>query len=221
MRKLMVLLAAIALFASPASAFDFDDIEFWVGTGTNRAGLVIDWNDGKQPVSLARGYRWNGTKTGEDMLAAIAQADSRLYVNVSSPGGFGVALFGVGYDLNENGFGTNPPLNFVNGISVGSPNDNRVASDPADHYREGWNTAGYWSCWLRQSTTANWSFSGVGMSGRTLSNGVWDGWSFAPGFNAQRPATPVAAVVPEPGTLIALAGGLMSLGGLTLRKKTR
>lgn len=154
------------------------------------------------------------------MLTAIAQADSRLFIHISTPGGYGVALFGVGYDLNNNGtFATNPALTFSNGISVGSPNDNRVSIEAGDHYKEGWMSAGYWSYWLKSSSSANWEFSGVGMSGRTLTNGAWDGWSFANNFNSTAPKTPIAAEpIPEPSTLIAMGLGMTAVAGRFLRK---
>lgn len=221
MKRMLTLLALLASLSTAASAFDFDDIQFWVGTGSNRAGLIIDWKDGKQPASLAWGYRWDGVARGEDMLAAIVSADPRLYAHVSAPGGFGVALFGVGYDLNDDGFATSPALTFVNGISVGNPNDNRVATDPNDHYKEGWMSAGFWSYWLRPTTTSNWQFSGVGMSGRLLTDGCWDGWSWAASFNAVPPSEPVAAVIPEPTGMAPLVLYVAGMGGLFLRRSRR
>ncbi len=225
MRRVLSVLALLVALSTSAGAFDFTDIQFWVGTGSKKAGLIIDWKDGKNPASLAWGYRWDGDKKGEDMLAAIVRADPRLYVHVSSSGAYGVALFGTGYDLNDNGFATSPALTFVNGISVGTPNDNRMATDPGDHYREGWWTAGYWSYWLRSSTTSAWTYSGVGMSGRVLEDGCWDGWSWAGASQAAvAPVQPVAAVpptlaaVPEPAGLAPLFLTVSGMGGLFLRR---
>jgi len=208
---LAALLGLAALTHPPtARAVTFDDIQYWVGTGSNRAGFVVDWNDGKAAESLVWGYRWDGTATGEDMLTAIVTADSRLFVHLSGSGGYGVAMFGLGYDLDNDGvFGVSPALAFdAGGLSVGTPNDSRVPTDSADHWKEGWMSAGYWSYWLGGAgDSPSWGFSGVGMSGRTLTNNAWDGWSWAAGFNASTPSEPVPAV-PEPASLVLGVGML-------------
>ena len=213
LRWLVGMVACAGLFNSPsAQAITFDDIQYWVGTGSNRAGFVIDWNDGKSAESLVWGYRWDGTKTGEDMFMAIVAADARLFAHVSGSGGYGVALFGTGYDLDGDGvFGVSPALSFdAGGLSVGSPDDSRVPTDSNDHWKEGWMTAGYWSYWLGGTANSpSWGFSGVGMSGRTLTNNAWDGWSWAPVFNASAPSEPVPAV-PEPASLLLLGAGMLS-----------
>jgi hypothetical protein len=66
--------------------FTFDDVQYWIGEGENRALLVVDWNDTISPESLAWGYRFDGEVTGEQMLSDISFADSRFIANVS--GGF-------------------------------------------------------------------------------------------------------------------------------------
>ncbi|MGQ9651807.1 MAG: PEP-CTERM sorting domain-containing protein [Phycisphaerae bacterium] len=212
---LVGLVGCAGLFStSSAQAITFDDVDYWVGTGSNRAGFVIDWNDGKSAESLVWGYRWDGTKKGEDMLMAIVAADARLFMHVSTPGGYGVALFGAGYDLDGDGvFGVSPALSFdAGGLSVGSPNDSRVPTDSADHWKEGWMTAGYWSYWLGGSGNSPiWGFSGTGMSGRTLTNHCWDGWSWAPGFSGSAPSEPVPAQVPEPASGLIMALGLLAV----------
>ena len=59
------------------ASFSFDDIQFWVGSGSKRAALVIEWHDGNRPDAMVWGYRWDGEATGHDMIVAIAQADPR------------------------------------------------------------------------------------------------------------------------------------------------
>lgn len=53
--KKITVVCAVLMMAISGSvfAFSFSDIQYWVGTGSNQAGLVIDWNDGKNPQSLA------------------------------------------------------------------------------------------------------------------------------------------------------------------------
>ena len=54
-------------FAS-ATPFSFDDIQYWVGTGANRAALVIDWSDtSTQPAALVWGFRWDGIAHGSSI----------------------------------------------------------------------------------------------------------------------------------------------------------
>ena len=60
------------------ASFTFDDIQYWVGNGSNKAALVIEWHDGNRPDAMVWGYRWDGEATGHDMIVAIAQADPRL-----------------------------------------------------------------------------------------------------------------------------------------------
>ena len=40
-----VSLSAIAAIPTVKYAYSFDDIEYWVGNGTNKCAVVIDFND--------------------------------------------------------------------------------------------------------------------------------------------------------------------------------
>ncbi len=215
--------------ASPYANFDFDDIDYWVGSGSNQAALVIDFASPAGSSSYAWGYRWDGIATGEDMFTAIAGTtiirgrdggslvdtlaghDSRLYLRSSAFGGsLGNSVFGIGYDADGDG----------GAFTSGSEGDETgFASDPDDHYREGW-FDGYWSYWLAEADTTAWGYSGFGFSNRVLANDSWDGWSFqtfVPEYSGGEPGIPVAASVPEPGTLAAI--GAASL--LALRRRRR
>ena len=218
----LLALSAALLAGSTASAFSFDDIQLWAGSGSNRAALVIDWNDGKSPDSIAWGYRWDGTATGKDMFDAVLSLDSRLYASMEYwPGYNGYTVYGIGYDINANGSG------FVSGVRMDADgNEDGYALDSADHYKEGWFT-GYWSYYVAEtngSLPADWGYSGWGISARTLENGSWNGWSFVSDMSdwtsAGPPSTPTAATsVPEPGSLTGLIGGFASLCGLVLRRR--
>ena len=89
----------------PAQPFTFDDIEFWVGTGANRAALVIDWvENSNDPPALVWGYRWDGTAQGRDMLNAVVCGRSTLVRQVRRPCRRSDAVvFGLGYDANDDG----------------------------------------------------------------------------------------------------------------------
>ena len=188
-----------------ASAVTFDNIEFWTGTGSNESALVIDWNDGIDPVSLIWGYRWDGSATGEDMLTAVVENDARLYSRTSEPGPYGVALFGLGYDVDNDGF-------------IPGANESVGAGDPDDHWCDGW-VSGYWSYWLGgNGTNPDWGYSGTGMSGRTLSSGSWDGWSFAMSSPDEPIAAESSSSVPIPGAVWLLGSGLLGIAGLRRSK---
>ncbi len=210
-RSLTAAGAVVALVPS-LSAASLDDIAFWAGTGANRAALVIDWQDAQAPQSLLWGFRWDGTATGLDMLTAVIQADPRLFGHLGQFG-WGTAVFGLGYDSNANGgFAVDPALAFDSGgLAVDTnPDDARVAVDAGDHWREGWNT-GFWAYYLKGSSGDAWESAMTGAADRVLSDGAWDGYSFAPGFVSAAPGEPVPAAVPEPGTLTLLALGALAL----------
>lgn len=214
--QLLVTTLASAFTLATAPAATFEDVQFWVGTGSHRAALVIDWNDGKTAESLLWGYRWDGAATGFDMFQAVVSADPRLFAHLGTFS-FGTAVMGIGYDLNASGgFDVNPALNFAaDGWRVDPGTDEffddaRVATDADDHYREGW-SSGYWSYYVKATTEASWGYASSGASDRVLSDGAWDGWSFAPNFADSAPSAPIAAV-PEPATLtLAWLGGALWL----------
>lgn len=161
-----LLRAALALLAiNSVSAFTFDDIQMWTGSGTNRAAMVVHWtspevrNNSSVPApvvdkSLAWGFRWNGAASGEDMFNAILAADPRLTAVVSGTTAYGKAVFGLGYDLNNNrvlGLRdgtrilaalslTNAPSAFTNGLVTMSygDTDGFQPLDATDLYWGGW-----------------------------------------------------------------------------------
>lgn len=103
MKKQLIFLALTVLFAPNflKAQFSYDDIRFWVGSGTDTSVLVISFNDGTWDSSYAWGYLHNGAD-GEDMLQAVAQADKNLSAIIS--GGF---LNDMTYHRHEGIGGTN------------------------------------------------------------------------------------------------------------------
>lgn len=165
-----------------------------VGTGSEESFLTVDFHDGTADHNYAFGYKYDGAKTGADMVAAL-NSDSSLkvgYVPGFSPTDGG-SLYGVA----------------VNSFAFGS------------HYEAGFENAYYWSYWLGNDGQ-NWNYSGVGASGRDLSNGSWDGWSWdvngTPngGPVDHPPLTPAA--VPEASSVVSL-GLLLGFGVIVLRRK--
>lgn len=175
-------LLATPAFASPYAGFDFDDITNWVGSGDNRAGFVVDSTSVGGTVAIW-GYRWSDaeTPTGADMFFDIAGsvtgalvqtgADPRLGVDVAFYTGLGYAVNSITFegDTVANDF-SGPPYPYW---AYYNSDDTAAAVDP-------------------------WGYASGGMSGRTLTDGDWDGWSYAAdGIGA-------APTVPEPASLAAI-----------------
>jgi hypothetical protein len=170
-----------------AAVASLDDVRFWVGSGANRAGVVLDWNgDSAADAALAWGFRWDGTATGEEMVRAVIAADPRLFAKLGANGALGLAVRGLGYDLNDDGaFALDDGTTFDEvGVFSSGPTDGATSIDPADRYREGWFT-GVWSYATADANpwpTAAWTFSRIGATSRTLVDGAWDSWAFTPTF---------------------------------------
>jgi len=188
-----------------AEPFTFDDVDYWTGTGANRAALVIDWvENSTEPPALAWGYRWDGTATGRDMLLAIVAADDRLFAKLGDSPANPVRVFGLGYAIDDDGdFGVEDDTAFdESGIAFGSaPFFPASSTDADDYYAEGW-TFGFWHYSVAPTNPyngGNWSDINVGMAGRMLADGAWDSWTFSPTFNFSsfaenpRPAPPPLA----------------------------
>jgi hypothetical protein len=216
MKSKRILIAIVSLLVSLntyAGIQSFDEIEFWVGSGTNEAAFAVDWHE----QCLVWGYRWDNSATGEDMLKAICQADPRFYALAYYTGpGLGSALGGIGFDANGDGiYGiTDGTTTFdqdtiVDGfIATNGYNfDDWMAIDSEDNWFSGWYN-GYWSYWLNNGS--GWNYSGVGMSSRVLADGCWDGWSWADfaqyGYGSA-PENMQAASIPEPATIAILGFG--------------
>ncbi len=193
--------------ALPDGEFSMDDIQNWTGEGSNRAALVIQWNDPREQYALVFGYRWDGLATGADMIKAVVKNNPRLYTlmqytNVSSPtdplGGYTINGFGwdvdndgdnalydeenndyYGPEYSDNGFFEHPRgYNPEVGGSSDYDYDNWKAVDADDFWQAGW-YIGYWSYWVKGSADSNFGYSGWGASGRVLDDGSWDGWNYA------------------------------------------
>lgn len=81
---------------------DWDQIEHWAGdpNGENKCALVIDFQDGYDEAYVW-GYRWNGTKTGEDLVRAVASQSSILTAMIQYTGTMGSTLNGLGISLSR------------------------------------------------------------------------------------------------------------------------
>ncbi|MDR1880022.1 MAG: Ig-like domain-containing protein [Tannerellaceae bacterium] len=187
------------------SSFTFDDITFWTGEGSNRAALVVQWNDDRETNAMAWGYQWDGKANGVDMVAAVAKNDPRFFAMTEyTTSGYGSAIGGLGYDRNGDGLFTiknkktgetlYPNEDGLFMAASGYNYDDFAVGDPEDFWQSGW-YQGYWSYYLKQED-GDWGYSGVGASGRVLSDNCWDGWNYAVDMST-RPFKEVMAAEPE------------------------
>ena len=76
---ILAIIFGVSAYAAPQrSNIPFTQIEYWVGTGGNKAILIVNYCDKNK--ALAWGYKWDGTKTVAQMLAAIDSVDNRLTI---------------------------------------------------------------------------------------------------------------------------------------------
>ena len=217
--------AAIALPLSCLQAqtqiSSFDDIQYWVGSGQNRAALVLQWNDELNPVSITWGYRWDGTATGIDMLRAIAGT-----TQIEDPVGDPISTGNGADDRLRLGL-----VEYSFGLSVLSleyaPGDGSLRTQ-SDWF------SGYWEYLIRGGNfeyydwdagdfavydvagssvyaAGAWTSAPIGAGERELIDGSWDAYSFAPNFVAQDLQQPVAAELPVPDVSCVMDGGKPSV----------
>ena len=185
-----------------------DDIKFWSGSGTNRAALLIQWNDGGTPSSLVWGFRWNGTATGIDMIRAVAGSseirnpagallsstngsDPRLST-VWTAYNFGDALDAVSW---KSGGTSRGKVDWNAGYWQYSIYGGRLEYDQYDENGQVIGSATYDQSGSSLYPGTSWFSSPVGAGDRPLVNEAWDAWSFAAGF------VPVSIVSPQPASI--------------------
>jgi hypothetical protein len=203
-RQRIVLLLALVAPSVGVQGGSFDAIGYWVGSGTQRAALVIDWSD-EETVrpALVWGYRWTGAATGADMLTAVVAADPRLFAKTSLAGAAGGAVYGLGYDASgDRAFELNDLTAFdANGFAQSGPADLAESIDLHDFYAEGWLFNGFWHYGVAASNPyagGDWASAPVGVSSRLLADGAWDAWTFTPSYSEVAfPQSPAAAPAPS------------------------
>jgi hypothetical protein len=221
MKKIVLAASLLVVGAIGAKAQtlvqSFDEIEFWTGSGPNRSALVLQWNDGGTPTSLAWGYRWSGNATGIGMLKAIAGmttvtppgdpttilgtstgSDSRMTLTMERYG-FGDSLFSIGFnDGNQNRTRADWATGYW-AYSVFGGNFSYPTYDANWNYLADSN---YLQSGSFNYSSVSWFSSPIGASDRELVDGSWDAFSFAPGFTTSAVMQPYAASVPEPSVAI-------------------
>lgn len=173
--------------------FAFRDIKYWIGTGTKKAALVIDWHDGNQPEALVWGYRFDGKKSAGDMLEEIANQDPRLLIAIGEGMKSGTCLFSIAY---RPVIGAKPyeiryqekPLKLksegVYTVDFDPKKDDAVdhftISDPTARWRTGFYKIGYWSYFHKERRLDPFGYSNFGLWNLQLIDGSWHGISWSP-----------------------------------------
>ena len=186
--KTLATLALAILSSASFAQFAFRDLSYWTGTGSNRSALVMDFKNGGP--SYVWGYQFDGSKTGQDMIQALA-ADVATGISIQITSySFGDALTGFSFKGNN-----------VGGFNPGS------AGYLSYYLADG-----------SSSAPTSWTSSSVGMGGRLLNNNSWDGWSWAANFNPSAPSTSFVAAVPEPLSVGILGVGIAGLAARRRRR---
>ncbi len=189
-KTLLLLLFLTANTARGENLFSLTDILFWTGNGPHAAALAIDWNGATSTdESLVWGYRWDSTATTEDMLRTVLQADDRLYAKLSESHPWGIALYGLGYDSNADGyFAISDGTTFDdNGIALsGSGSADGAFALASDHYAEGWYEA-YWNFSIANENPFHkensWVAAATGLSDIVLTDGSWNSLAYDADFS--------------------------------------
>ena len=93
-----IVFAAGLAFAASVWGFSFNDIHFWVGEGTNRCAVALDFGD----ESLAWGYKWNGSCTNLlEVMSRIVDQDHRLVMGCQGMTSAYADLYFFGYDKDD------------------------------------------------------------------------------------------------------------------------
>lgn len=187
----VVLLAFTGL--AQAAPYDFNgawvEVDYWTGTGSNEALIVIDWNNTNGPYvteTHAWGYKWDGTTTIGNALSALDAAGA-LTVTTGYGGAF---LNDAYYDEVVQGIGT----------------DNH-------------SSAGYTGWWAIAECFdgINW-LSNMGIGGN-LTDGKYFGHNMDSGaWTTATLDTPFTAPVPIPGAVWLLGSGLLALLGVRRKR---
>lgn len=174
--------------ATTSTGIDFSKIERWAGEGDCKAALAIKWADGQNDgKTLVWGYRWKSTetKTGEDLIRAVAKADPALYMMATQESwGFYIGAFG--YDADGDRYVTLTTMNDEiyprNGVFDIPSSEFETTASTKWGESDAWNTPSgytdYWGYYTAEKASDAIVYSNVGASGRNLTDGCVDAYVF-------------------------------------------
>ncbi|MDR2825094.1 MAG: DUF4430 domain-containing protein [Prevotellaceae bacterium] len=106
---LAVLLCTVNLFGADIPNITSAQIQYWAGSGSNQAIFTVffdeDADDDSKASGYSWGYKWEGSKTVQQMLQEINAADSRI--SFSGLNGANAFIDGIWYD------GHNSSVNYI------------------------------------------------------------------------------------------------------------
>ena len=133
-KKVFALTLGLLLgYAAMADNYPYpaSNIQFWTGSGSNSAVVVISWDDedaSYSPQGFAWGVHFNGTISAHNLLDTIAAYDSRFTFTFSS-----ILLSTIAYHDNTNNIHLTPSIQnncfYVNGSFAPDVYDNITISD--------------------------------------------------------------------------------------------
>ena len=184
------LAGAFSSTAADAADFTFNDVHYWIGEGTNRAAIVLDWNNGRPGSSLAWGVRWNGPSTNlTTILRRLGDEDKRL-ASALIQDSWGSWVLGFGYDVDGDG-------GLFNAVSPG------IATDGDDFIAlDDFSSTHYWSVVVTNvaAITAStvWDYTMMGIDGLVPAHGDWFAFKRINWMTGESsfPALPTAAETP-------------------------
>jgi len=202
----LLLAAPLTSWSSLITVNSFGDIQYWTGTGTNSAALILEFGGPSTPVSVAWGYRWNGSSTAASMLFALAGTITVTGTNAPSPltGSDPRLSVDASFFSEYGGYFVNTISYDQSGLPVPWSQTTRVIEDA--YFVDGTyptlyslSSAGLWGGSFAQAQ--------VGMSEISLTNGVWIGFVQSDGAEDPRTFAQPVAAVPEPRTAALLVLG--------------
>jgi len=157
-------------------------VDYWAGTGSNEAIVVIDWNQINGPYetsSHAWGFRWNGTAYVSDALAAIDAAGA---LDIET-------LYGG--DFVGDAFYYNPSI------------------DSDNHTSDGY--SGWWWVGDTINGGVTWNATAAGLTSEILTSGKIEGLNLVTNYDEWLTGSDTLTIpTPEPCTLTLLGlGGLL------------
>jgi hypothetical protein len=157
-------------------------VDYWAGSGSNEAIVVIDWNMINGPYtteSHAWGFRWDGTAYISDALSAIDTAGA-LDITTQYDGGF-----------------------------LGDAYYNNPLIDGDNHTSAGF--TGWWWAGNTTDGGASWNANADGINATTLASGKIEGFNLVADFDEWLVGDATLTIpVPEPSTItILVLGGLL------------